>query len=85
MITKSMYTRSLGLAVARGNGKSGYHIIPTGPHKWRVLAKGALRATKVFLNKTDAIRYAKKMAVKRMLDEIVIHDRNADVSKRISI
>lgn len=60
----------------------GQHMAPKG-ELWQVKKSGAVRATKVFSNKKEAISYARKIA-KGQQSELFIHARNGQIRERNS-
>jgi|GEM_PF-7017734 len=83
------YTEELGekvAATARPDKISTIHVIfSIISHKWSVVPQGRLRALRVLTNKSEAISFARKTAIRLSADFIVVHDKYGEAAKRIPI
>mgnify|MGYP006441075889 CR=1 FL=1 len=86
MCQKKFYTKKLAEKVA-SNAKpkisNRYHVIFSGEERWAVVADGNKRASKVFSNKSEAIEFAKKNAIK-LNGKIVVHKRTGKIQDLLS-
>lgn len=88
MEEKTIYTRKLGIAVARKarNSSSGiFHIIPSHTDKWGVVAEGSVRPLRAFSSKNQAIMFAKRYVLLRKAGEIVVHGADGSVLTRVKV
>lgn len=88
MAGKSVYTKSLGFAVAKGakgsaHGK--FHVISVGADKWAVVSEGMIRAIRAFSSQEAAVSFAKQYAISKAAGELVIHARDGSIMNRISV
>ncbi|MGB8193178.1 MAG: DUF2188 domain-containing protein, partial [Chitinophagaceae bacterium] len=59
------------------------HVMTLLSNKWGVVLNGTRRAYRAFSIRRDAISFAKQMAISKLINEIVVHDNNGMVEKRI--
>ena len=81
----SIYTKGRGKNVAkRAKGTGKYHVIPTKIHQWGVVAEGNVKPVKAFSTKNAAIVFAKRYALLKGLNEVVVHGTDGRIAERIS-
>lgn len=56
-----------------------YRVLPTGDGNWKVKKNGAIKASKVYSNKDNAIDRGKELAKKARLGQIVIHKSDGTI------
>jgi hypothetical protein len=88
MAKRSIYTKSLGGAVARGakgsaHGK--FHIISSGSDKWAIVLEGAIRPVRAFASQQAAVSFATQYAVSKSPGEVVIHGKDGSIINRIPV
>ncbi len=87
MSKRRIYSKRLGTSVAQSarpvNSRK-FHVITGDGEKWRVVADGNTRATKVFSTKGGAVRFAKETAVK-ISGEVIVHKDSGEVEERVSL
>lgn len=86
MAKKSLYTRALGIAVAK-NAQSvntgTYHVISGVMDNWVVVPKGSLHAVRAFSTKKDAVVFAKQTAARKK-GAVIVHERTGQISNRFT-
>lgn len=88
MAKKSIYTKSLGGAVARdakGSIDGKFHVVSSQTGKWVVVSEGAIRPMRAFVTQKAALVFAKKYALSRSAGEVVIHDKDGKIRERVSL
>ncbi len=88
MADRSMYTKSLGQAVAnraKGSGQGKFHIISSGTAKWVVVPEGAVKPIRSFLSRKSAVTFALEYAVTQAASEIVVHGKDGSIANRIAV
>lgn len=70
------------LRKASVEGKNTVHVISS-RGRWRVIRRGARKARRVFLDKDQAVAYAREFA-RRLQSELVVHTKTAGVEARES-
>lgn len=63
--------------------KKSHHVLPSSKGGWSVKKGGALKASKTFDNKTDAINYGRKASEKQK-SELVIHKKDGTINRKES-
>ena len=58
-----------------------YHVVPRSRGRWGVIKEGNERASLVFENKAQAIKYARKLIKNTKLGQILIHGRDGKIQK----
>jgi hypothetical protein len=87
MVKTSIYTKELGRLIAqsaKNRSLKKYHIIPWN-NKWGVVPGNSFRATKTFPTVQQAVSFARKLAVSKQAQELVVHGNDGLVTKRISL
>ena len=80
---KLRYTKALGEALARAAQApkhSRFSVIPWSG-KWAVVSNGVRRALRVFVLREDAISFAKKYAISKSAEVLVIHTKDTRIEK----
>lgn len=88
MAEKTIYTRKLGIAVARRarNSRSGtFHIIPSRLDKWGVVPEGSFESLRTFKTRIEAISYVKSSVLHGKAGQIVIHGTDGRVTRRVTV
>ncbi len=87
MSRKLIYTKRLGKVVAEGakGNAQNYHILTAASGKWAVVSDGAIRSFKAFSKKEDAVDFAHEYAISKGARELIIHEKDGSISKRISL
>ena len=86
MARKSLYTRKLGVAVARSARvlpPRKYHVISGNAKKWTVVPEGRVHPVRIFPTQNEAVQYASQTASKKA-GEVIIHERTGQIKDRIS-
>lgn len=85
MQNKKIYTKKLGLLVARGAHSSlaRYHVIANESSKWSVISEGSKKAIKIFETKQKAIDFATTFAVTKN-GEVIVHTEFGKVAERMT-
>jgi Uncharacterized protein conserved in bacteria (DUF2188) len=86
MAKKSIYTRALGIAVARSaqSASAGtYHVISGVTDNWVVVPKGSWHAVRAFSTKKDAVVFAKQTAARKK-GAVIVHERTGQISNRFT-
>lgn len=63
-----------------------YHVVPDIDNEkdWRVLKRGAKRASASFANKQKAITRAKQLAKKSVLGQVLVHDKQGKITEEFT-
>jgi Uncharacterized protein conserved in bacteria (DUF2188) len=86
MAKKSLYTRALGIAVAKSaqSVNTGiYHVISGVTDNWVVVPKGSFHAVRAFSTKKDAVVFAKQTAARKK-GAVIVHERTGQISNRFT-
>lgn len=83
----AIYTPELGKAVAAKavpHDNPNINVLPENG-RWTVFASGRFRAIRILDTKTEAIRIARKVAVRKESTCIVIYDKKGNVEREIKL
>ena len=86
MARKSLYTKRLGIDVARSARPLHpirYHVISGATNGWTVVPEGSVRGVKAFLTQTQAVTFAKQTA-SRKNGEVIIHGKTGQIRDLVS-
>ena len=59
------------------------HVEPRDEGGWEVKGEGALRASRVFDNKQEAIDYARQLSINQKV-EMIVHNKDGEIAWRNS-
>lgn len=60
------------------------HVVPSAKNTWSVRRSGSVKASKIFINKIDAEKYATEIAKKQQA-YVYVHKQNGMIEKKIDL